>query len=119
MNDDRRTSARREVLDEAAALVDGDRNAQYGDPIDDFRRTASYWSTHLGGVLRRKAAECRVELHPDVLDLVDALLDPHDVAVMMQQLKMSRLAWSPRKRDTWADAAGYAACGWDCVERER
>lgn len=112
-------SPRRDLLEEAARLVDGDRNAQYGDPVDDFRRTAAYWSTHLGGVLRRKADECRVELPEDVLDLVDRLLDPHDVAVMMQQLKISRLAWSPGKRDTWADAAGYVACGWDCVAPDR
>jgi len=106
-------TARRELLEEAADLVDGDRNAQYGDPVDDFRRTAAYWSTHLGGVLRRK-----VERGHDVLDIVDRLLDPHDVAVMMQQLKQSRLAWMPHKRDTWADAAGYVACGWDCVTRD-
>ena len=93
-------TARRELLEEAADLVDGDRNAQYGDPVDDFRRTAAYWSTHLGGVLRRKANECRVVLGDDVLDIVDRLLDPHDVAVMMQQLKQSRLAWMPHKRDT-------------------
>ena len=111
-------TARRELLEEAADLVDGDRNAQYGDPVDDFRRTAAYWSTHLGGVLRRKANECRVVLGDDVLDIVDRLLDPHDVAVMMQQLKQSRLAWMPHKRDTWADAAGYVACGWDCVTRD-
>lgn len=108
-------SPRREVLLEAAELVDGDRNAQYGDPTDDFRRTATYWSTHLGGVLRRKATECRVHVDADVLDIVDRLLDPHDVAILMQMLKMSRLAWSPDKRDHWTDAAGYSACGWDCV----
>ena len=113
-----RVGPRRGLLLEAAELVDGDRNAQYGDPIDDFRRTAAYWSVHIGGVLRRKATESRVPLHPDVLDIIDRLLDPHDVAVMMQQLKISRLAWSPHKRDSWADAAGYVACGWDCVERE-
>lgn len=112
------TGQRRSVLLEAADLVDGDRNAQYGDPIDDFRRTGIYWSTHLGGVLRRKANECRVTLDPDVVDIVDRLLDPHDVAVMMGMLKASRLAWSPGKRDHWTDAAGYAACGWDCVARE-
>lgn len=111
-------SQRRDLLLEAADLVDGDRNAQYGDPIDDFRRTAAYWSIHIGGVLRRKANECRVDLSQDIIDIVDRLLDPHDVAVMMQQLKQSRLAWSPDKRDSWADAAGYVACGWDCVTRE-
>ena len=109
-------SRRREMLIEAADLVDGDRNVSYGDPSDDFRRTAAYWSTHLGGVLRRLAAETRVEVSDDVLDLVDHLLGPHDVAIMMMQLKTSRLAWSPDKHDHWVDAAGYAACGRDCLE---
>lgn len=112
-------SPRRFLLEEAASLVDGERNASYGNPVDDFRRTARYWSTHIGGVLRRKAEEDGVTVPDAVLDLVDALLDPHDVAIMMEQLKISRLAWSPRKRDHWTDTAGYAACGWDCVERER
>jgi hypothetical protein len=117
-------SHRRDLLMEAADLVDGDRNAQYGDPIDDFRRTAIYWSTHAGGVLRRKLHQ---HITPGVLDsntldtvlgMVDCLLDPHDVAIMMTQLKNSRLAWSPEKRDHWADSAGYSACGFDCVQRE-
>jgi hypothetical protein len=49
--------------------------------------------------------------------IVETLLDPHDVAIMMMQLKHSRLSWSPTKEDHWIDLAGYAACGWDCVVR--
>lgn len=85
-------SARRELLDEAANLVDGDRNAQYGDPRQDFQRTAAMWSAYLG-----------------------ATVEPHDVAAMMALLKCSRIRWSPDKRDSWVDLAGYAACGWDCA----
>lgn len=33
-------------------------------------------------------------------------------------LKVSRLTWTPDKEDTWADIAGYAACGWDCVAED-
>jgi hypothetical protein len=40
---------------------------------------------------------------------------PHDVAAMMAMLKLSRIRWSPGKRDSWVDLAGYAACGWDCA----
>ena len=83
-------SPRREMLEEAADLVDGDRNASYGDPSQDFRRTADLWSTYLDG---------------------KTTLDPHDVAAMMALLKISRLRWSPEKRDSWVDLAGYAACG--------
>lgn len=85
-------SARRDILMEAADLVDGDRNAQYGDPRQDFQRTATMWSAYLG-----------------------AQIAPHDVAAMMAMLKLSRIRWSPGKRDSWADLAGYAACGWDCA----
>jgi hypothetical protein len=111
-------SVRRDLLDEAAELVDGDRNAQYGDPTQDFRRTSVYWSTHAGGVLRRKLSQISEDITlDDLLIIVDSLFDPHDVAIMMNQLKDSRLAWDPLKRDTWVDKAGYSACGYDCVTR--
>lgn len=85
-------NARSDLLTEAESLVNGDRNAQYGDPRQDFQRTATMWSAYLG---------------------VDVA--PHDVAALMSLLKLSRIRWSPNKRDSWADLAGYAACGWDCA----
>lgn len=93
---------RRSVLMEAADLVDGDRNNQYGDPIGDFKATADMWTAYL----RRSLG---VEIDN---------LQPHDVAAMMGLLKISRIGWSPEKRDHWADLAGYAACGYDCSVRE-
>lgn len=114
-------SPRQEILATADSLVNGDRNVDYGDPNDDFRRTAIYWSTHAGGVLRRKMAEQDTSLESStakfLLELVDSLFDPHDVAIMMMQLKNSRMAWSPEKKDNWIDSAGYAACGYDCTTR--
>lgn len=86
-------NARAEVLLGAEALVNGDRNVQYGDPRADFRRTAAMWAAYLG---------------TDVA--------PHDVAALMALLKVSRIRWSPSKLDSWTDLAGYAACGWDCAE---
>lgn len=115
---DSHITPRRSLLNMAADLVDGDRNAQYGDPIDDFKRTSIYWSTHIGGVLRRKAHSLGYEYDEHLYYLIDNLLDPHDVAIMMGQLKDSRLAWDPYKHDTWADKAGYSACGYDCVVRD-
>lgn len=104
-------SPRRELLMGAADLVDGDRNAQYGDPRQDFRRTAGYWNIHINGIIERKLAENNGQFGGDILD-------PHDVAIMMDLLKTSRLAWSPDKEDTWMDKAGYTACGWHCVMPE-
>lgn len=85
-------NARADLLAEAERLVNGDRNNQYGDPRQDFQRTATMWGAYLG-----------VEIQP------------HDVAALMAMLKLSRIRWSPAKLDSWADLAGYAACGWDCV----
>lgn len=90
---------RTEVLNEANNLINGDRNVDYGDPNDDFRKTAGMWDIYLKSVYEHR----------------DHLL-PHDVAVLMSMLKLSRIAWSPERRDNWVDLAGYAACGWDCVE---
>lgn len=86
------SNPRSELLSEADRLVNGDRNNQYGPPTEDFTRTAAMWSAYLG--MRIKA---------------------HDVAVLMALLKLSRIRWSPEKRDSWVDLAGYAACGWDCA----
>lgn len=87
-------NARAECLTTAESLVNGDRNAQYGDPRQDFQRTANLWTTYLDG---------------------KSTVEPHDVAAMMSLLKLSRIRWSPEKFDSWVDLAGYAACGWDCA----
>lgn len=100
---------RRQMLMNAADMVDGDRNAQYGDPRQDFMRTAKYWNAHIQGVIDRKIAAAGGQVQ------TDALLGMEDVAIMMSLLKISRLAWGPGKEDTWTDLAGYAACGWHCV----
>lgn len=94
---------RTDVLREAIALINGDRNNDYGDPIDNFRTIAEFWQSYLTGTI-----ESRGEL----------LIRPHDVAVLMDLVKTSRLIWSPDKKDHWADKAGYSACGWDCVQRQ-
>lgn len=109
-------SARASLLRTAAELVDGDRNAQYGDPRQDFQRTAIYWSQHIRAVLERKLAGVdQLASHPAINEVMQALLEPADVAAMMALLKLSRLGWSPGKEDSWVDLAGYAACGWDCA----
>ena len=94
-------NARATVLLGAEELVNGDRNVQYGDPLEDFKRTAAFWNTYLGS---------------DDGFLANRVIKPHDVAAMMALLKVSRIAWSPDKLDSWMDAAGYMACGWHCVD---
>ncbi|MEM9605859.1 MAG: DUF6378 domain-containing protein [Actinomycetota bacterium] len=83
-------SIRGELLDEAKGYIDGDRNASYGEPHQDFSRTAALWSV----VFERE-------------------FTAHEVALAMILLKCSRLTWQPGKRDSWTDVAGYAGCGWE------
>lgn len=91
------------LLRDAASLVIGDRNQDYGDPYDDFTLTSELWEAYLSRVFDKRGEIC---------------VEPHDVAVMMVLLKVSRLSWTPSKKDHWLDLAGYAACGWDCTTRD-
>lgn len=77
------------ILQEAEGLVHGDRNADYGHPIDDFSCTAAMWRAYLA----RKHG-------------VEVPLEAEDVGLMMVCVKLSREA-NHRKRDNLVDAAGY------------
>jgi hypothetical protein len=108
-------NARKDILDEADSLINGDRNASYGEPSQDFKRTGVLWSVYLSGVLDRKVAELGFEISPELHKVIEALIDPWDVAWMQTLLKSSRSTVSPHKRDHYTDAIGYSACGWDCA----
>lgn len=85
------TTLRVEALREAAKIISGERNKQYGNPEDNFERTAKIWSVILG-----------IEITNE------------DVAMMMVGLKVARYASkSGFQPDTWVDIAGYAACGYE------
>lgn len=97
-------SPREVVLRGATEAVMRQRNNTYGPPTQDFRRTA--------GVLN--ALGYRFEDSSGTLREID----PHDVAMIQQAVKLSRLTWSPGNLDSWMDIAGYAACGYECAEEE-
>ena len=85
------TTLRVEALREAARIISGERNKQYGDPEDNFERTAKIWSVTLGINITNE-----------------------DVAMMMVGLKVARYASkSGFQPDTWVDIAGYAGCGYE------
>ena len=85
-----------DILAEASRITRGSRQAQYGPPDQDFRRTAGMWSALFG------------------LKLKDGVtFEPRDVALAMILLKTSRETHQ-RKRDNWVDIAGYASCGSRC-----
>ena len=83
------------ILDEAAALVGGDRAASYGDAALLHARAANLFNAYLDG----RAALAGRE---------DELITPYDVAVFMLQIKIARMAYSP-STDSHRDVAGYAS----------
>lgn len=84
-------SGRAQLLLSAAHAVLQDRNADYGDPEDNFRDIAALWSIFTG--------------HP---------FTPRQAAIMCGLIKVARMKTSPEHPDHLVDLAGYAACAADC-----
>lgn len=72
------------------------RQTKYGSPEDNFNRIARRWNAHL----------VNLNITDDVCVLTAA-----DVAIMMADVKLARLANDPTHADSWVDIAGYGACG--------
>ena len=87
-------SPREQLLAIAAGAVLKQRNHSYGAPEDAFNRIARLWTA----------------LHPDRKPF-----KKHEVALMIAMLKVARLMENPVHRDSWADMAGYAACGYEAA----
>lgn len=90
------------ILGEADRLIHGDRQAQYGHPSTDFRRTGRMW-----GAILDRWRHSEEDAVPDYV-----------VALCMAALKISRIVQTPTKRDSWTDLAGYAGAGFRCFEPE-
>ena len=88
---------RKECLEQAAKCVLQNRQDQYGDVEDCFKKIARLWNAYL----------------PSVVEL-----EPYDVACMMALLKIARIQANPKHGDSWVDLAGYAACGADIAVPE-
>lgn len=86
---------RHEILDRAKELVNGAREREYAPPKKNFQRIADLWSIVLG-----------------------ITVTPEQVALCMNQVKVTRLIESPKHGDSWIDIAGYAACGGEVAEIE-
>ena len=82
------------ILREAESLTSGDRNKDYGHPMDDFRRVATMWSALFG-----------------------TRITPEQVPLAMICMKLSRQAHKP-KRDNLVDIAGYARTLEMCEEHD-
>jgi len=83
------------IFDEAAALIYGAREEDYGDPLENLGNIARYWETYL---------HSRGLLNPDIN--VGGLAY-FDVCRMMELVKIARLGNSPFARDSSVDVCGY------------
>jgi hypothetical protein len=82
-----------DILLEADKIINGERNLQYGEPEDSFKKIGKYWSQYL----------------QDKVGLPIDEISSHDVAMMMILLKVARTDGDKKKRDNYVDIAGYAA----------
>lgn len=73
------------LLNDAAMIVDGARQSEYGKPKESFEKLAALWSAYL-----------------------NTNISAHDACVMMSLLKVSRLAYKPNE-DSSMDGAAYLA----------
>lgn len=79
---------------EASSIVrNGERQMNYGHPNQDFARTAGMWTAFLAHKL-----------------VPGEVITMEEMALMMGQLKMSRLASTPGHHDSIVDLIGYAIC---------
>jgi len=79
------SNVRTATLDEASKLINGDRQANYGTPQENFDRIAKGWSV-----------------------LLETDVTPEMVALCMAWLKMARLVNGPH-HDSYVDGCGYMA----------
>ena len=85
-----------EALREAARIIAGERDLQYGGPEENFERIARIWSVILGINITQE-----------------------DVGMLMVGLKIARYAnRSGFQPDTWIDIAGYAGCGYEVGKKQ-
>jgi len=80
-----------EVLEEAIALIHGQRADDYGDAQISFQRMA--------------------DLVNPIIKKAGGNLTATDMSLVMIQVKIARLQESPDHEDSWIDIAGYAALG--------
>lgn len=86
------------VLEEAARIVSGARQAEYGSPENNFTLIAKLWSAYLGTSIAQPGRE------------FPFMVTPRDVCLLMVLMKAARDAGGAPKRDNLVDIAGYVQC---------
>lgn len=82
---------RAEILDTAKMLTCGDRDKDYGSPVDNMTDIAEMWSV-----------------------ILDQPVRPEHVALCMVAVKLCRAKVSPEKADHYADGAAYMGIAGEC-----
>ena len=85
----------KEYLEEAAKIVTGQRQFDYGNKYENHKNISDLWSAYLG---------------KEVL--------PHDVAICMLLVKVARLKHR-KTEDCYLDMAGYAAIAGEINDRKK
>ena len=91
------TKPSRQVLATALNLIGGDRADDYGGMWENHENIAQLWNGYLHNVL---------------------ILTAHDVANMMELLKIARRKNGNRNEDDYVDGAGYAGVAFQCASKE-
>lgn len=97
-------SERENCLDTAKRIVCNDREDQYGSPEDNFLKIAHLWTEYLRDS----------KLIPNESSIY---IKPRDVAIMMTLMKIARIEGNNFKGDSYIDACGYLACGYEIEMR--
>lgn len=82
-------------LQEAARLTAGDRNVDYGPPVENYEQTAAIFNAMTGRDLTASEG-----------------------ALFMVAVKLARLRTSPTKADNYIDAMAYLGIVHECAEAE-
>ena len=86
-------TAPKSMLQQADDLINGQRQKDYGDKLRNFTQIAMGMQMVLAAKL-----------------LPGAVITANDVALLMIQVKIARLAKTPHHKDSQIDVAGYIGC---------
>ena len=89
-----------EIANKAAALVNGNREAQHGDKLKNHENIATLWNAYL-------------QIRADPAAPLSAL----DVALMMSLLKVARTQLGGMNPDDFTDLVGYGCVAGEIAER--
>ena len=85
-----------QFLNQASVLVQGQREKDYGDKVDNHNNIAKLWSAYL-----------------------DIKIEAHDVAIMMALLKIARTKLGAVSKDTYIDMSAYSAIAGEIKFKEK